>query len=74
MEVACHGSSMSWKYGSMEVAHHIQVKPASNTSPAVTVTETSQVCVVVGYSVLFMSAYQMCHLWLKLPRPCMPVL
>ena len=31
-------------------------------------------CVVVGYSVLFMSAYQMCHLWLKLPRPCMPVL
>ena len=30
--------------------------------------------VVVGYSVLFMSAYQMCHLWLKLPRPCMPVL
>ena len=30
--------------------------------------------VAVGYSVLFMSAYQMCHLWLKLPRPCMPVL
>ena len=30
-------------------------------------------CVVLGYSVLFMSAYQMCHLRLKLPRPCMPV-
>ena len=29
---------------------------------------------VVRYSVLFMSAYQMCYLWLKLPRPCMPVL
>ena len=29
------------------------------------------ICLVVGYSVLFLSAY---HLWLKLTHPCMPVL
>ena len=40
---------------------------------SLTCTLHVHVYVVVGYSVLFMSAYQMCHLWLKLPRPCMPV-
>ena len=61
---------------SHEIHLHAQLAHGESalSSSVGTLVQGVHACVVVGYSVLFMSAYQMCHLWLKLPRPCMPVL